>query len=638
MKYDSLKEYIEEEHLKDLRNRVKRFLEHESGVYIKDIKKFKIISIYCKSKPTDKIKIAINMMIKVSDKPRRYLTLYTDINFKEITIENTKTEKTKDDLLQEKILYDEFAIPKMTDQYMEEWAEDFWQKFDDDVIFESDIFPYQYILPKLGMKIEEGKLPDNIMGRIYFKEGELELLYKNPMLKNLGEMTKKCMIERGAIVLNDNAYFMENVGNGVTTITHEIIHWIFHRDFWKISNLLQETYTMNCDSEPKKYTENLSNIEKARWIVEWQANTMGMKLAMPRNIFKKKLLDNFDKILSHTVSKHSCRAEAMEEAVIRTAVMFGVSELAAKERAIELGITEATGTCVYIKNTYHLPFFFKRNALKKGQTFLISEESLGKLCSQNKYFRELLESNEFIYLGYVVCRNNEKYIEETGENSVTGYNVDLTDYARDHVEECCLIFNWKPDFEPIDGDDFYERCYLNKNVSEKDYYGTYSYNKNEEKKQSVEEMQEEYVNIRKRINKENEIMESLKKESFSGVLKILMEKVAEITIEELAENTQLSTTTIKNYRGGKKKKIPTSHLLALCVGMHLKEWYSKILLNKGGLFLLEECKKDWCYLDLIKYHADETLKDWYEKIEAWNKGLEEGEEKIENVNYDPEKE
>lgn len=151
MKYNSLKEYIVAEHLKDLTNQVKIFLKKESDVYILDenIQKIQIISIYCKSKPTDKIKIAINMMIKVLDKPRRYLTLYTDINFKEITIENTETEKNKADLLHEKMLYDEFAIPKMTDQDMEEWAEDFWKNSCKNAIYEKYIFPYQYILPNL---------------------------------------------------------------------------------------------------------------------------------------------------------------------------------------------------------------------------------------------------------------------------------------------------------------------------------------------------------------------------------------------------------------------------------------------------------------------------------------------------------
>ena len=254
--------------------------------------------------------------------------------------------------------------------------------------------------------------------------------------------------------------------------------------------------------------------------------------------------------------------------------------------------------------------------------------------NENKHLKELLESEKFIYLGYVVCCNDNMYVEKVRDenNNVTGY--DLTDYGRNHVDECCLIFGWESSFELMDRNDFYGQCYLNRDVSEDDYLLFYNYGENKNN-QTLEEKQDMSMKVRKQMEANNKIMDEIETKNFPELLKYLREEVVKITIEELAARSGLSSTTIKNYQAGKRKNIKPSNLMGLCVGLGLKEELCLILLREGGVVLHKKRETDWCYLDLIHNHTGETLEDWRELIEAWNSGKKEG-QKVDNV-PDPEK-
>ena len=47
-------------------------------------------------------------------------------------------------------------------------------------------------------------------------------------------------------------------------------------------------------------------------------------------------------------------------------------------------------------------------------------------------------SGRYIYLGYVVCLVDQKYINILINE--TGLHFQLTNYAREHADECCIKF------------------------------------------------------------------------------------------------------------------------------------------------------------------------------------------------------
>lgn len=79
-----------------------------------------------------------------------------------------------------------------------------------------------------------------------------------------------------------------------------------------------------------------------------------------------------------------------------------MSEIAAKQRAIQLGWDVAAGTHLYIDGKIHSPFLFRKGTLGMNQTFVIDKEGVAKLCEQNLFFNSLLRSGRFVYIGYVV--------------------------------------------------------------------------------------------------------------------------------------------------------------------------------------------------------------------------------------------
>lgn len=631
MKYDNFKSYIKENYSGYLINQVKKFLSNKNGSLVldEDIEKLEIESVGCVPIKENNVDIYISMLVdvrnnKVDRLEAKYLALLLNADIKpELTFEyvDMKEYKTAEAFPQETV-FQKFSIPQMEEEDMEELAEDLWKYLGIiEPSYDSCKLPYRTLLRGWEMQIEEIELPDNIMGRMYFEKYKMD------------NVDKEKIINPGTVVLNDKCFFLETMGNDILTIAHEIVHWMAHRSFVAILNLLTGKSVLNCDSKPKKYSENLSDIDKAIWVAEWQANTIGMKFAMPRNLFRQILKNKYQKALN-IPSKHSWKADVWEKAIGETARVFGVPKLAAKQRAVELGFTEALGTWIYINKCYHFPFSFKREVLERKQTFLIDKKNLEKLCNENEHLKELLESEKFIYLGYVVCCNDNMYVEKVRDenNNVTGY--DLTDYGRNHVDECCLIFGWESSFELMDGNDFYGQCYLNRDVLEDDYLLFYNYGENKNN-QTLEEKQDMSMKVRKQMEANNKIMDEIETKNFPELLKYLREEVVNITIEELAARSGLSSTTIKNYQAGKRKNIKPSNLMGLCVGLGLKEELCLILLREGGVVLHKKRKTDWCYLDLIHNHTGETLEDWRELIEAWNSGAKE-EEKVENV-PDPEK-
>ncbi len=91
-----------------------------------------------------------------------------------------------------------------------------------------------------------------------------------------------------------------------------------------------------------------------------------------------------------------------------------------------------------------------------------------------------------------------------------------------------------------------------------------------------------------RIHKMNDVLDNLPR-SFPKALCYVMDLV-DVTIEQLAEASQISERTISRYRTGKAKSYSEDKIVAMCVAMKLPPWLSRDLvkvLGAKGLFLTE---------------------------------------------------
>lgn len=154
----------------------------------------------------------------------------------------------------------------------------------------------------------------------------------------------------------------------------------------------------------------------------------------------------------------------------------------------------------------------------------------------------------------------------------------LTDYARTHPDECCIgIIRESEDFSKISEESVAvldmmidAAAFSEKAIPQPDNQSR------EDKKREAGALLKE----KKRLN--NEIAKF--PADLGGTLKILMKNHG-YTIEKLAEDTGLSESTIKSYRGKPMATYSKKNIVAMGIAMHLHPWYTEELLRKARLEL-----------------------------------------------------
>lgn len=368
---------------------------------------------------------------------------------------------------------------------------------------------------------------------------------------------------------------------------------------------------MSCGVEPEKYDEEMTSLQKAMWFVEWQANSIGMRIAMPQALFVQAVQEAYASA-SQIPRKGSYYAEVLEDTLHRVAQLFDVSDFIAKQRAIQLGWDVAAGTFIYIDGHRHDPFFFTEGTLGPKQSFVIDKAGLDKVCEENPHIKELLDKGTFIYLGYVVCINDERYVRKAKdyETICSGAEYELTDYAREHVDECCLIFNWESISGKYDDGGFYGQCYLSKDVSVQNRI-EHTYDPKFESNQTTESLADQIAKYKAAFAAEDDILSELhSKRTFSETLIYHMDR-KKITVEELQFRSGISGTTIKKYRAGTSKP-DIENAMALFIGLNLPEKYCDHMLRTLKISLDDTDLQDKVYRVLIREHSDGNLDQWNE--------------------------
>ena len=234
----------------------------------------------------------------------------------------------------------------------------------------------------------------------------------------------------------------------------------------------------------------------------------------------------------------------------RVKFRFGVSRYAAKKRLIEMGYNEVRGVYEYCLNDYVEDYEVESN-FPEDQTYTLPLKEIVPLIRASEEFKNLVLSNRYIYIDGHICLNNEKYVYiEDG----TAHG--LTEYAKHHMQECCIAFKRiydKPDYNYTYGE-------LNKEALSVIEHYTFS----EKEKSRLIEMITDVKNDKSKLDE-------AKKQStpLSDAVKYHMKRCS-ITSEELMERSGLGSTTITELRKGKKRmKLET--ILAFCVALELEK-------------------------------------------------------------------
>jgi hypothetical protein len=419
---------------------------------------------------------------------------------------------------------------------------------------------------RLGLTIKTQRIKEDasVFGQIFFAETDTE------MFDVRTGTAMPVHVDERTIVVDPTMYLLRNYGSVNNTIVHECVHWVKHRKVFELEKLYNDqASSITCEVVGgAKANVDQSATEQ----MERQANQLTPRIQMPAEPFKAKAKEYIIKFMRETNARHE--NEVMEKVIVALETDFGVSKQAAKIRLVELGFDEAIGTFTYLDGHYVKPHGFRKGILKVNQTFSLNAQDAAIQRLVNPELRQLTESGDYLFVDNHYVYNAPLYVgkDENGR-------LDLTDYARSHMDECCLVFDMTITSKV--GEDYHTACFLNREPNditfEIKFHNGYQNAPQERQVAMRKKVQAEELEIRKQMTDDSE-----------QCMKLLLDWRG-MNYTDLGLEIDRDPKTIS--RTVKGETAPTVETAALiCFGLHLPPTISFKLIEVLG-----------CKLNPMKY-------------------------------------
>ena len=292
-------------------------------------------------------------------------------------------------------------VPYVKAKEMDDIAEEILRQYFPDALQVPMALPIDEYLENIGLTKVEGKLTkdSSVFGEMVFKDTEV-VFYDS-------DKPETKLISKKTILVDPNVICLRNQGSYNNTVVHESVHWLLHRYHNEYKMLFDTNHRLSSSKSDR------SSLSSSTWSdydwMEWQANGIAARILMPKKTTKQMVQEFFVKYsLEFEQEKKTLM---FEQVVDDLADFFHVSRLAVKIRLLQLGYSEFEGVYNYVGNEYIKSYAFEVGALNKGQTFTISFNNACMLNATNSKFKELMNSERFVYVDSHFCLNDEKYVE-----------------------------------------------------------------------------------------------------------------------------------------------------------------------------------------------------------------------------------
>lgn len=492
-------------------------------------------------------------------------------------------------------------VPIIYKEQLEKEAENFLRKHYPKALLEPIWIDPQELAKNMGLTVRMANITkeSSIFGRCYFNESETELydIKTDSMIVET--------IREGTILVDKQAYFMQTIGRSNNTIVHECVHWGVHKKAFALARIYDKSLSsIGCEV----IGGILENKRDAVDWMEWQANALTPRIQMPLEMFKKKA----NKIIStYRAKMHEYdMIDIIEPVIDQLAIDYGVSRTAAKIRMVDAGYEEAIGAFNYVDGSYVKPHKARKGYLERNKTFSIGAQDAAILCLTNSELKEKIEDTRYQYIDSHFVINHPIYVESDEES-----NLQLTHYARNHMDECCLVF----ELSVVNhyGERYHSECFLNRDESSLvdfnvAFHGGYE---NAPKESQLKLLQDT-------IAEENRIFLSLTND-FTAALKAVIDwrneqikadkKVhsnsqhSKITAVEIAERTKLNEATVRRTLNAGDTS--TNTLVLICLALHLPYNISRHIIDHSPTPLrLNNVDHQW-YDFALRMHSGKTVEE-----------------------------
>ena len=452
-------------------------------------------------------------------------------------------------------------VPIIYKEQLESVATDFLRRHYPETLKTPMAIEPQVLAEKMGLTVEMREITKDfsVFGQLYFHDCDA-VFYD----KDSNEMVQT-HVDARTIIVDPKAFFLRNLGSVNNTIVHECVHWDQHRKAFELERLYNNSLTRIKCQVVGGIKDN--SRDATDWM-EWQANALTPKIQMPLAMFKTQAFKYIKQF--RTELGTSELIDVMEPVIDALATFFCVSRTAAKIRMIDAGYEEAIGTFTYIDGRYVKPHRFKKGALERNQTFSISAEDAAIQSITNPEMAALAGDGSYVYVDSHFVLNHPKYLTQ----DIFGQTV-LTDYARTHMEECCLVFNLS--VKSGCKERYYTECFLNRDKTSNidfdiKYCNGFEHATPEKKAKILADTLAEEMRVY------NELPNS-----YTSSLKIVREW-KNVTYKELAERILINERTIRRIVNGEEPGSINSIIL-ICLGLHLPPSISSHIIRNSPFSL-----------------------------------------------------
>lgn len=382
-----------------------------------------------------------------------------------------------------------------------------------------------------------------------------------------------CPVSAGTVFYDPNVFFMRTLGSVRNTIVHECVHWVYHRKAMELERLFNQAATdIRCQVQEVSSSRLRDNRRNPLDWMEWHANALAPRILMPNEMFAKKATEIIQSYMDYRQTQRI--SVFIEEVVQELADFFQVSRLSAKLRLIDIGYEEARGAFDYQNDEYVPSYAFKIGSISGNQSLTLSAIDLAYVYASESLkggkFKDLFDQGKLKYVEGSVCLNDPKYIAQHDNGRFS-----LTDYARQHKDECCLKFDLAFKTTATFGTTSKTALYR-KRI--KDLIPEISFNAVENGQ--ILEQAESNIRIGAQAQAVSQLLKVLPG-SFSESLIMIM-KVYGVTNESLAKKAGCVPKTIQRYRRNDNKLKDQDTVINICVALKLPLPLAENLLEKAG--------------------------------------------------------
>ena len=444
----------------------------------------------------------------------------------------------------------DYLVPIIYKDQLDAVATNFLQQYYPEALAAPTSIDVEILTERMGLTVRQEHLTKNnsLFGQVFFADSIVPCY--DPQVGKYKEVP----VEEGTILVDPNVFFMYTYGTYRSTVVHECVHWSLHRRFFELEKLYNpEAKSIQCQvQEGSREEKKRTPLE---WM-EWQANSITPRILMPAAQTRTKMEELLPSLIAQ--NKGASSADIMERLIIALADFFDVSKQMAKIRMIDLGYTEAIGVLNY-KGRGYIQSYVTRGP-GKDLTYDVEPADIAISFAINQEFRKMMESGRYVYVDSHLVLNHSKYIDNS-------YGIAfMTEYARSHMDECCLTFKITHRKRKDYGASYYTECGLFRQALEEDVaeaaYEHNAFNR------AVDDAASHTQEFKTYVEQTSSIMGELPSR-FSPTLAYHMKK-RNLSSSKLAERSLINEDVIRRYKNGTAKNNPDIRtVLAMCVGLQL---------------------------------------------------------------------